>query len=120
MKTRSRKNKGKRLQNRLKEDLEYLFPELQGELRSVIMGESGSDIDISKRGLELIPFDVECKNQEGFGNIYSILQQINNRGKKELCPFICIKSNRKPPLVIMQLDDFCKWVQFIINKKGGQ
>ena len=65
MRSRSRKNKGKRLQNKVRDILLEAFQDLeQDDIRSAIMGESGEDIKLSPAARKLIPYSIECKNQE--------------------------------------------------------
>ena len=75
MKSRSAKNKGKRLQNNVRDLLLESFTELEpDDVRSAIMGESGEDIKLSPAARKQIPFSFECKNQEKL-NIWDSLQQ---------------------------------------------
>ena len=65
MKTRSAKNKGKRLQNDVRDLILETFTELEpDDVRSTTMGDSGEDILLSPAARKLFPFSVECKNQE--------------------------------------------------------
>ena len=65
MKTRSAKNKGKRLQNDVRDLILETFKELEpDDVRSTTMGDSGEDILLSPAARKLFPFSVECKNQE--------------------------------------------------------
>ena len=75
MKTRSAKNKGKRLQNSVRDILLETFTQLEeDDVKSTTMGESGEDIQLSPAARKLIPFAFECKNQEKL-NIWSALEQ---------------------------------------------
>ena len=73
MKTRSAKNKGKRLQNDVRDLILETFKQLEpDDVRSTTMGDSGEDVLLSPKARKLFPFSVECKNQEKlniFGNI---------------------------------------------------
>ena len=65
MKTRSAKNKGKRLQNSVRDILLETFTQLEeDDIKSTTMGESGEDIQLSPAARKLIPYAIECKNQE--------------------------------------------------------
>ena len=75
MKTRSAKNKGKRLQNDVRDLILETFKQLEpDDVRSTTMGDSGEDILLSPAARKLFPFSVECKNQEKL-NIWSSLEQ---------------------------------------------
>ena len=63
MKTRSAKNKGKRLQNSVRDILLETFTELEpDDIKSTTMGEVRGYSVINKR--KLIPYSFECKNHE--------------------------------------------------------
>ena len=66
MKTRSAKNKGKRLQNSVRDILLETFKEQlePDDIKSTTMGESGEDIQLSPAARKLIPYAFECKNHE--------------------------------------------------------
>ena len=64
MKTRSAKNKGKRLQNEVRDLILETFKQLEpDDVRSTTMGDSGEDVLLSPAARKLFPFSVECKNQ---------------------------------------------------------
>ena len=77
MKARSAKNKGKRLQNKVRDlILEKFNKQLEpDDVRSITMGDSGEDILLSPAARRLFPFSVECKNQEKL-NEMSYLKKI--------------------------------------------
>ena len=67
MKIRSRKAKGRRLQNWVRDELLSLFNNLsQDDISCAIMGETGEDIKLSNPAKKLIPYSFECKNKETF------------------------------------------------------
>ena len=75
MKPRSAKNKGKRLQNKIRDLILEKFDSLEkDDVRSITMGDSGEDILLSPAARRLFPFSVECKNQEKL-NIWGALEQ---------------------------------------------
>ena len=60
MKTRSAKNKGKRLQNSVRDILLETFTQLEeDDIKSTTMGESGEDIQLSPAARKLIPYAIE-------------------------------------------------------------
>jgi hypothetical protein len=62
MKTRSAKNKGKRLQNDVRDLILETFTELEpDDVRSTTMGDSGEDILLSPAARKLFPFATEKK-----------------------------------------------------------
>ena len=105
MRSRSRKNKGKRLQNKVRDILLEAFQDLeQDDIRSAIMGESGEDIKLSPAARKLIPYSIECKNQESLNVWKSYEQAQSNSGDYE--PVVFIKRNNQKPLVVVDANYF--------------
>ena len=104
MKPRSAKNKGKRLQNKVRDlILEKFNKKLEeDDVRSITMGDSGEDILLSPAARRLFPFSVECKNQEKL-NIWSSLEQAeSNTGKHT--PLLIFKRNRTKTYAVLEFD----------------
>jgi len=107
MKTRSAKNKGKRLQNSVRDLILEKFNQLEeDDVRSITMGDSGEDILLSPAARKLFPFSVECKNQEKL-NIWSSLEQTETNAGKHT-PLLIFKRNRSKTYAVLQLDDLMK------------
>lgn len=106
MKTRSAKNKGKRLQNLVRDRILAIFPTLDpSDVKSTTMGESGVDIQLSKHAKESFPFAVECKNQEKI-SIWACIEQAKKNAQKERSmPLLVIGRNNKIPQAVIELDD---------------
>jgi len=108
MKPRSAKNKGKRLQNKVRDlILEKFNSKLeQDDVRSITMGDSGEDILLSPAARRLFPFSVECKNQEKL-NIWSSLEQAEgNSGNHP--PLVIFKRNRSKTYAVLEFDELLK------------
>ena len=104
MKPRSAKNKGKRLQNNVRDLILEKFNQLEeDDVRSITMGDSGEDILLSPAARKLFPFSVECKNQEKL-NIWSSLEQTETNAGKHT-PLLIFKRNRSKTYAVLQLDD---------------
>ena len=103
MKSRSAKNKGKRLQNNVRDLLLESFNQLEpDDIKSAIMGESGEDIKLSPAARRLIPYSLECKNQEAL-NIWSSLEQAEtNSGDYD--PVLIFKRNRTKTYAVLEFD----------------
>ena len=103
MKPRSAKNKGKRLQNKVRdlilEKVNQLEPD---DVRSVTMGESGEDILLSPAARKLFPFSTECKNQEKL-NIWSSLEQAETNSGNHI-PIVIFKRNRSKTYVALEFE----------------
>ncbi len=73
MKPRSAKNKGKRLQNAVRDMILENFTQLEpDDVVSTLMGDSGTDIKLSPAARKLFPYSPECKNQEEFNKVMEI------------------------------------------------
>ena len=103
MKTRSAKNKGKRLQNKVRDLILEKFTQLEeDDVRSTTMGDSGEDILLSPAARKLFPFSVECKNQEKL-SIWSALEQAEeNSGNHS--PLVIFKRNRTKMYAVLEFD----------------
>ena len=103
MKPRSAKNKGKRLQNKVRDLILEKFNQLEpDDVRSVTMGESGEDILLSPAARKLFPFSTECKNQEKI-NIWSSLEQAESNSGKHI-PIVIFKRNRSKTYVALEFE----------------
>ena len=101
MKPRSAKNKGKRLQNKVRDLILEKFNSLESDdVRSITMGESGEDILLSPAARKLFPFSVECKNQEKL-NIWKSLEQSETNSRKHT-PIVIFKRNRTKTYVALE------------------
>ena len=109
MKTRSAKNKGKRLQNSVRELLLETFTELEpDDIKSTTMGESGEDIQLSPAARKLIPYSFECKNHEKL-NIWSALEQAEDNSK-DSTPVLIFKRNRSKTYAVLEIEEFIKLI----------
>lgn len=109
MDTRARKQKGKLLQRRVRDDLLKLDPD--GGYGSQIMGQAGSDI--------VDPFDrlpvnyVECRNHKGFPSLNSIKIEMDHKGKSRW--FAILKANRQDPVVLMPYQVWINLMYFYLT-----
>ena len=103
MKPRSAKNKGKRLQNKIRDLILEKFDSLEpDDVRSITMGDSGEDILLSPAARRLFPFSVECKNQEKL-NIWSALEQAEDNSGNHT-PLVVFKRNRTKTYAVLEFD----------------
>ena len=103
MKPRSAKNKGKRLQNKIRDLILEKFDILEpDDVRSITMGDSGEDILLSPAARRLFPFSVECKNQESL-NIWSAIEQAENNSGNHT-PLVIFKRNRTKTYAVLEFD----------------
>ena len=110
MRSRSRKNKGKRLQNKVRDILLEAFQDLeQDDIRSAIMGESGEDIKLSPAARKLIPYAIECKNQEKL-NIWEALSQAEENSGVST-PVLIFKRNRSKTYAVLPIEEFINLIK---------
>ena len=109
MKSRSAKNKGKRLQNSFRDLLLETFKQLEpDDIRSAIMGESGEDIKLSPAARKLIPYSFECKNQEKLNIWYALSQAEENAGDYD--PVVIFKRNMSETYAIITVKTFIELI----------
>jgi hypothetical protein len=70
------------------------------------MGERGADVKLSKKAREVFPYDIECKNTEGWKKMYDAYDQASSHGSNE--PLVFIKMNHRSPLVIVDAKHFMR------------
>lgn len=112
MKPRSAKAKGAKLQN----DVALLLRKYtgldkgqasnhEGDIQGRSLGSQGTDVVLSPRAKELIPFDIECKNAESW-HINDWWDQTVANTAKDRIPLLIMKKNRMKPLIAMDMNDF--------------
>ena len=107
MKPRSAKNKGKRLQNKVRDVILEKFDKLEpDDVRSITMGDAGEDILLSPAARRLFPFSVECKAQESL-SIWSALQQAESNAGKHT-PLVIFKRNRSKTYAVLEFKELLK------------
>jgi len=114
MKSRSKKNKGIRLQNYVKKKLIETFGFSETEVKPAIMGERGIDIHLSAEALKRFPFSIECKNQERW-NVPKFWKQTVENTLNETMPLLVLKKNRSEVLAVMRFEDL---LRVMLNEFG--
>lgn len=105
MKPSSCKAKGRVFQQFIRDMfLKWAGPLLQpGDVKTAIMGESGTDIILSPLAQEVFPFHaIECKKVEKL-NIWSAMKQAKAHGGK---PIVFFSRNREDVYVCLRAEDF--------------
>jgi hypothetical protein len=108
MKTRSRKTKGKRGQNKARLALVEFFKEFglkDGDFLGVPAGIPGTDVVLSPKAQRLFNYDVEVKNHERL-NIWDAIIQSRNRLIGDLKSIIFFTRNREKMYVTLEMEDF--------------
>jgi hypothetical protein len=92
VRAQSAKAKGRRLQQRVRDDLIAALDLPAEDVVSTSMGAGGEDLKLSSAARALVPFAIECKNVESL-NIHRAIEQ----AKAHLKPH---KGDRRSPLVV--------------------
>ena len=110
MKTSSKKGKGRRLQNFVRDRLLFSFPTLEpDDVKAAIMGESGEDIKLSPAARKKIPYSFECKNQERLSIWESLKQAETNCNDR--CPVLIFKRNHSKTYAVIDIDKFMELIR---------
>lgn len=107
MKPRSAKNKGRRLQKEVQQKLLERFKGTleEDDIKVAIMGESGEDLKLSPAARKLIPYAIECKNQEKL-NIWQALKQAKENSKEKHTPALIFRRNHEDTFIAIPFDKF--------------
>ena len=110
MKARSAKNKGRKLQNLVRDRLRSVFTETleTNDIESQVMGMSGEDIVLSPAAKKVIRYSFECKNQERL-NLWSSLEQAESNCE-DRNPVLVFKRNRSKIYVAIEFDHFIELI----------
>ena len=104
---RSRKSKGAKFQNEIRDLLlEKFSDQLEpDDIKTAVMGESGTDIKLSPAAQKLFQFAVEAKRCEKIA-LRQWWKQAKENSNDKLKPLVITKQNREEALVILSLQDF--------------
>lgn len=108
---RSRKAKGRRLQNDIRDTILEHFPEFhQDDVVSTQMGGAGTDIQLSPAAREKFPYSIEAKNVEKL-NIWSAIDQAASNIKENTHPVVFFKRNRSKTYAVIEADHFFELIK---------
>lgn len=108
MKTSSAKNKGRTLQNWVRDLILKNHGSLEpDDVRSTSMGAGGEDILLSPAARKILPVSIECKNLASIA-AYKWYEQAVANTPKGSEPVVVFKANRKKPLVAVDAEYFFK------------
>ncbi len=111
MKQKSRKAKGRRLQNFVRDKILKNFPHLRPkDVKCVENYAPGPDIILSKVARKLCPYQWEVKNQEKMKTIYDFYKQASKNARK-LEPVVVMKMNTREPLVVIDFEHFLELIK---------
>ncbi len=107
MKPASAKNKGRLMQQWVRDKLFQAFKDLglrAEDIKSTSMGVSGEDLQFSPFARDLLGISVECKSHKSFA-VYKIYEQCVSNAKGNE-PVVFIKANQKKPLAIVDAEHY--------------
>ena len=104
MKTSSAKQKGRKLQQWMRDLLIEKLGVHPEDIESRGMGSQGEDLIMARAAREKFPLSIECKNQEAVNVWKSYEQASENSGEYE--PVLVIKRNKSKPLVVIDAEYF--------------
>ena len=104
MRTQSKKAKGRRLQQWVRDLLIEKLEVHPEDIESRSMGAGGEDLIMSRSAIEKFPYSIECKNQESLNIWKSYEQAQQNSGNYE--PIVVLKRNNVIPFVLVDADYF--------------
>ena len=111
MNQKSRKAKGRRLQNFTRDRILKAFPHLKpSDVQCVDNYAPGPDIILSKVARKLCPYQFEIKNQEKMKTVYDFYKQASKNARK-LEPVVVMKMNTRDPLVIIDFEHFLELIK---------
>lgn len=108
MKPRSCKNKGKKLQNWVRDALLSDTTLQLGDIRSTTMGDRGEDVQLSPEARKVYPFQFECKSKASY-SVYKDFEQASSHGKHT--PVLIIKQNQSRPLACVDAEWFINYIK---------
>ena len=104
MKPQSAKQKGRKLQQWMRDLLIEKLDVHPEDIESRSMGSQGEDLIMARAAREKFPLSIECKNQESVNVWKSYEQAAENSGEYE--PVVVIKRNQSKPLVVIDAEYF--------------
>ena len=106
MKTSSAKQKGRKLQQWVRDKLIEELGVHPEDIESRSMGAGGEDLIMARAARKKFPYSIECKNQEAINVWKSYEQAEENSGDYE--PIVVLKRNKTKPLVLVDADYFVR------------
>jgi hypothetical protein len=102
----SAKAKGRALQQKVRDLILELFPDLTSDdVRSTSMGAAGEDVTLSQLARRRVPFQIECKSKAR-SQVHTYYAQAKSHGDHE--PLVIVKQDRKETLAILDAEVFFK------------
>lgn len=106
MTSSSRKSKGRRLAQAVREEVLKAFPQMNEEDCTVTpSGVNGPDVVLTPAFRKDFPFSIECKNNETI-SMWAAIKQAKSHLKPDMHPMLVIARNRQEPWICMPMESF--------------
>ena len=123
----SRKAKGRKFQQQVRQDLIDRLDIHEGDILSTAMGQAGCDLYLSPAARARFPFAVECKHQETISLPTWWRQCTRNAAAEGLAPLLILKQSRREPLAVLRWTDLLsllrhdhRWQNLAEGLTGGR
>jgi hypothetical protein len=104
----ARKQKARRLQQKVRDMILATFPELTpDDVRSTPMGVNGEDVQLSPAARKLLPLEIECKARKRIGTVYQFWDETTRKFNQHT-PILVIQQDRATPLVVLDAETFIR------------
>ena len=114
IKTSSAKQKGRKLQQWVRDEILKLHPTFRAEdAKSTSMGAGGADVTLSPFVTDVLPIQIECKSYARIA-VYNWYKQCKEHGKFE--PVLFIKQNHSRPLAIVDAEHYLSLLKLLIKE----
>lgn len=111
MTPQSAKQKGRKLQQWVRDTLLAIFPKLEkDDVRSTAMGQGGEDVQLSPAARRKVPYQIECKNK-ATSQVHTYYAQAQEHGDYE--PLVIVKKDHDIPLAVVSAEHFFKLLEQI-------
>jgi len=119
MKPSSAKNKGRLLQQWVRDQILSRFKSLdKDDVRSTSMGAGGEDIQLSPAVRKKLPISIEVKRRKAaLKTVYDFLDQAAHHGKGE--PVVFFRADRKPWVVMIDIEHYIELIKVWGEKNGS-
>jgi hypothetical protein len=104
---RSRKARGRRFQQLIRDLLISKYPLLKEDISCTIMGETGVDIKLTPLAKTHIPFDIECKNTEK-ASVWEWIKQAEKNSVEGRVPLVAFTRNRSNNYALIRFEDLLR------------
>ena len=119
MKTSSKKAKGRKLQVWVCQKLSDIsgIPYIKdGDIDNRPMGQSGVDVIIRGKALDILPFSIECKNQQSW-SLPEWIRQTKENVKEGTDWLLFFKKNNHEEIVAMDASYFFKLYKELLERR---